>query len=136
MPTPTTTETAAPADEVMRRSPLIASNAVVSGEEDDAVSSAAPAVTVPRPPAGPIAIFGSVSTIDILGRIAEILAANDDAGRAPAALAQDAVTIRGLEAGEDRIKRIGVFEVEIVAGKGLEPILRRVDVVPEALPEI
>ncbi|KXJ91840.1 hypothetical protein Micbo1qcDRAFT_161867 [Microdochium bolleyi] len=135
VPTPTATETAAPADEVMRRSPLIASNAVVSGEEGDEVSSATPTVTVPKPPSGPIAIFGSVSTVDILGRIAEILAA-DTANGGRAALDQGAVTIVGLEEGEDRIKRIGVFEVEIVAGKGLEPIIRRVEVVPEALPEI
>ena len=42
----------------------------------------------------------------------------------------DAVAVR-LEAGEDRIKRLGVYEVEIVTGKGLEPVRRTVEVVPE-----
>jgi len=131
-----------------RRSPLIASNAVLSEEEERAAANA----TAPQPPPGPVAIFGSVSTNDVLARVAEILAANaagpggaveGEAGADAGAVGRAAalgdvyhVGIRGLEEGEDRIKRLGVFEVEIVVAKGLEPIVREVDVVQEPLPEL
>ncbi|KAH7026666.1 uncharacterized protein B0I36DRAFT_366200 [Microdochium trichocladiopsis] len=142
VPTPTSPAAAAEQAASLRRSPLIASNAVLSEEDEKAAAQA----TAPTPPPGPIAIFGSVSTQDILARAAEILAAaaaatatDGDLGggsRVAAATLGDVhgVAIRGLEEGEDRIKRIGVFEVEIVVAKGLEPIVREVDVVPEPLP--
>lgn len=138
-----------------RRSPLIASNAVLSEEEERAAASA----TAPQPPPGPVAIFGSVSTNDVLARVAEILAANaagpgsdgavvEEGGEAAGTTNAGAmvraaalgnihhVGIRGLEEGEDRIKRLGVFEVEIIVAKGMEPIVREVDVVQEPLPEL
>lgn len=48
------------------------------------------------------------------------------------ALEADGVAILGLEdEGEDRIKRLGTFEVLITAGRDLEPVRRTVEVVAE-----
>lgn len=47
------------------------------------------------------------------------------------ALEEESIKILGLEAGEDRIKRLGTFKVEISAGKDLEPVIRTVEVVSD-----
>lgn len=47
------------------------------------------------------------------------------------ALEEESIEILGLEAGEDRIKRLGTFKVEISAGKDLEPVIRTVEVVSD-----
>ncbi|RYP68201.1 hypothetical protein DL771_006801 [Monosporascus sp. 5C6A] len=75
------------------------------------------------------AIFGSVSTNDILHVVKEALAVDSQGSRV--ALEAESVVILGLEAGEDRIKRLGTFEVEISPGKDLEPVRRTVEVIPE-----
>ncbi|KAK8068853.1 hypothetical protein PG994_005469 [Apiospora phragmitis] len=114
-----TPEPAAPA---IPRSPALAADAVTSLEPDPA-TTAAPAVP---------AIFGSVTAHDIL----EIAMAGAQSVRPGAVLsgalqARD-IVILGLEDGEDRIKHIGRFEVEIRAGGDRLPPLRRVvEVVPE-----
>ena len=73
-------------------------------------------------------IFGSVSTIDILAAIKESLLNDPEGSRAH--LEAEGISILGLE-GEDRIKHLGRFEVEIVAGKESEPIKRVVEVIAE-----
>lgn len=116
---------AAPEPAVVR-SPSLAANAQVSTEAAPAPSAAAEPTT---PPQDAKAIFGSVSSLDILTRIREALLADRNGSRV--ALEADGIVIRGLEAGEDRIKRLGLYEVEIVTGKGIEPVTRTLEVVPE-----
>lgn len=105
------------------RSPALAANAQVSTR----------ATTAPSEPETPQqdtkAIFGSVAAGDVVALIREALLVDSNGSRV--ALEADAISILGLEAGEDRIKRLGVYEVEIVTGKGLEPVRRTVEVVPE-----
>ncbi|KAK8131679.1 hypothetical protein PG984_008117 [Apiospora sp. TS-2023a] len=110
----TTPESAEP---VVPRSPALAANAVTSTNTEE--------------PAAP-AIFGSVTANDIL----EIAIAGAQAVRPGTVLsgalqARD-IVILGLEEGEDRIKHIGRFEIEVRAGGDEVPPLRRiVEVVPE-----
>ncbi|RYP05745.1 hypothetical protein DL764_003603 [Monosporascus ibericus] len=80
-------------------------------------------------PAAATAIFGSVSTNDILHVVKEALAVDSQGSRV--ALEAESVLILGLEAGEDRIKKLGTFEVEISPGKDLDPVRRTVEVIPE-----
>lgn len=109
-----------------RMSPALAANAQVSTQPKDAPTApAAPAV----PEQDLTAIFGSVAVTDVVARIREALLADSNGSRV--AIEADAVSILGLEAGEDRIKRLGVYEVEIVTGKGSEPLRKKVEVVPE-----
>lgn len=109
-----------------RMSPALAANAQVSTQPKDAPTAPAPAAV---PEQDLTAIFGSVATTDVVARIREALLADSNGSRV--AIEADAVSILGLEAGEDRIKRLGVYEVEIVTGKGSEPIRKKVEVVPE-----
>jgi phage gp45-like len=75
-----------------------------------------------------------VSSGDVLTRVREALL-QGSGGTATTgvavALENDSVRIVGLELGEDRIKRLGRWEVEIVPGKGVDPVRRVVEVVPE-----
>lgn len=121
---PIAAPTPEPAPEpVVPRSPALAANAQVSTR----------ATTAPSEPETPQqdtkAIFGSVAAGDVVALIREALLVDSNGSRV--ALEADAISILGLEAGEDRIKRLGVYEVEIVTGKGLEPVRRTVEVVPE-----
>ncbi|KAK6204083.1 oligomeric, coiled-coil, peripheral membrane protein [Pestalotiopsis sp. IQ-011] len=123
---PIAASTPEPAPEpVVFRSPALAANAQVSTQ---ATSAAAPSEPE-TPQQDTKAIFGSVAAGDVVARIREALLIDSNGSRV--ALETDAVSILGLEAGEDRIKRLGVYEVEIVTGKGLEPVRRTVEVVPE-----
>ncbi|KAH6646691.1 hypothetical protein BKA67DRAFT_580255 [Truncatella angustata] len=107
------------------RSPSLAANAQTSMQQQQQSSS--PGM---EPAVDTTTIFGSVSSLDIQQRIREALLADRNGSRV--ALEVDGISIKGLEAGEDRIKRLGVYEVEIVTGKGLEPVRRTVEVVSEA----
>ncbi|KAI0852838.1 hypothetical protein F5Y00DRAFT_226202 [Daldinia vernicosa] len=107
------------------RSPSLAANAAAS--IDFAAEDSTPPSTEE---AAPTAIFGSVSVNDILALIRERLLEDDPAQGGRVALEADNVQIQGLE-GEDRIKRLGTFDVLITAGKDLEPLVRKVEVVPE-----
>lgn len=116
------------------RSPALAPDAATSPSADEAleetqVAAAAAAAAAPEEP-GPVAIFGSVSTTDILHLVKEILAVDSEGARV--ALEAENITILGLDEGEDRIKRIGTFAVEILAGKDLPPVRRIVAVVPDS----
>ncbi|KAI1770828.1 hypothetical protein F4818DRAFT_445761 [Hypoxylon cercidicola] len=86
--------------------------------------------TEPFEPA-PVAIFGSVSAADVLAAVKERLLAADPSQGGRVALEADGVVILGLDAGEDRVKRLGTFEVLISAGRDLEPVRRLLAVVAE-----
>ncbi|KAK6066475.1 hypothetical protein SCUP515_10661 [Seiridium cupressi] len=128
---PTTAASAAEAvsepEPAIPRSPSLAANAQVSTQAA-VPSSAANGENAPAQQ-DTTAIFGSVSTLDVIVRIREALLADQNGSRV--ALEAEAVSIIGLEAGEDRIKRLGVYEVEFITGKGLEPVRRSIEVVPE-----
>ncbi|KAI0172240.1 hypothetical protein GGR52DRAFT_460313 [Hypoxylon sp. FL1284] len=110
------------------RSPALAANAATSIPESD--PEPAPAPAAPSKPAH-VAIFGSVSVGDVLAAIRErLLEANPSQG-GRVALEADGVAIRGLDPGEDRVKRLGTFEVLISAGRDLEPVRRELVVVAD-----
>lgn len=111
----------------MPRSPSLAANASIS--RADASETPAPDPPEPAAAPGPVAIFGSVSTGDLLHAIKEAMLVDSKGGRV--ALEEESIKILGLEAGEDRIKRLGTFKVEISAGKDLEPVIRTVEVVSD-----
>ncbi|KAI5925329.1 hypothetical protein F4810DRAFT_708714 [Camillea tinctor] len=114
----------APAEPVpppMPRSPSLAAHAVTSLGE-------------PAPPAGPPAeqpIFGSVSVNDILAHVRETLLAGDAQRGSRVHLEPTSLEIVGLADGEDRIKRLGTFEVLISPGKGYKAVKRSVSVVAD-----
>ncbi|KAI1073908.1 hypothetical protein F5B20DRAFT_586803 [Whalleya microplaca] len=113
----------APAAPAVPRSPSLAANAATSTPSPD-----------PEPAGGkpePIAIFGSVSTGDILAAIKEQLQA-DNAQGDRIGLEAEGIEIVGLEEGEDRIKHLGSFEIRISTSKELETVRRTVEVVAEA----
>lgn len=73
---------------------------------------------VPKPvakPVGPQAIYGSVSTHDVLMAVRAAMKENDEAGRV--VLGEEDVKFVGLAAdegsGEDRVKHAGEYEVEV-----------------------
>lgn len=82
-------------------------------------------------------IFGSVSRTDILAVIKEKLLADAEGSRV--ALEPESLQLLGLDAahdGENRIKRLGTFEILIspgigTNGKEIEPVRRIVQVVAE-----
>lgn len=121
---PVSAEPIAEPEPAVVRSPSLAANAQVSTQAASATAAAEPAA-----PQDSTAIFGSVAALDVLTRIREALLADRNGSRV--ALEVEGVSIKGLEAGEDRIKRLGLYELEIVTGKGLEPIKRTIEVVPE-----
>lgn len=81
------------------------------------------------PPTDMASIFGSVSSTDILALVREALLADRNGSRV--ALGTDGITFVGLEEGEDRIKRLGKWQVDIVAGKDVKPVRRHVEVIAE-----
>lgn len=93
-----------------------------AGAELLAARASAPEVK-PAKAAGPQAIYGSVSTGDVLNAVKAVMAENDEAAR---------VVVQGEEvrfldlAGEDadRVKTVGEFAVEIMP-KGAEKSVRR-----------
>ncbi|KAI0388138.1 hypothetical protein F5Y04DRAFT_241731 [Hypomontagnella monticulosa] len=107
------------------RSPSLAARAATS--TDFPPGTLAP---TPEQPAA-VAIFGSVSTTDILSLIRERLLEADPSQGGRVALEAESVEILGLDEGEDRIKHLGTFEVLITAGKDLKPVTRTVEVVAE-----
>ncbi|KAI2620685.1 hypothetical protein GGS26DRAFT_594785 [Hypomontagnella submonticulosa] len=118
---------AAPPTPSTPRSPSLAPHAALSTDSH----RDAPEPAAPEQPAA-VAIFGSVSTTDILALIRERLLEADPSRGGRVALEADGVAILGLEdEGEDRIKRLGTFEVLITAGRDLEPVRRTVEVVAE-----
>ncbi|ORY66115.1 uncharacterized protein BCR38DRAFT_338931 [Pseudomassariella vexata] len=122
--------TPAPEPEI-RRSPSLAANAAVSHQQQ-AQKAAQPSVEHPAvsdlaAPPSVMAIFGSVSVVDILAAIKDALQADQNGNRV--ALEAHGIRILGLEDGEDRIKRLGRFDVEIETGKGM--VRRSVEVVAE-----
>ncbi|KAJ8108100.1 hypothetical protein ONZ43_g6528 [Nemania bipapillata] len=82
-------------------------------------------------------IFGSVSRSDILALIKETLLKDPQGSRV--VLEAESLELVGLDPehdGENRIKRLGTFEVRITPGAGtdgknLEPVIRILQVVPE-----
>ncbi|XXG98969.1 hypothetical protein Hte_005302 [Hypoxylon texense] len=79
----------------------------------------------------PVPIFGSVSAGDVLAAVRERLLAADPSQGGRVALEADGVAILGLDLEEDRIKRLGTFEVLIYAAKNLQPVRRELKVVAE-----
>ncbi|KAI0205032.1 hypothetical protein F4808DRAFT_320313 [Astrocystis sublimbata] len=110
------------------RSPSLAANAASSSIEPASPASAAATVTP---------IFGSVSRTDIIALIKERLLENSQGSRV--ALEPESLELLGLDPehdGENRIKRLGTFELLIspgvnVQGTPLDPVRRLVQVVAE-----
>jgi hypothetical protein len=115
---------AADPEPVVHRSPSLAANAATSPQATSGTSAEPAASAVDT-----TSIFGSVSATDILTRIREALLADRNGSRV--ALEAEGITIVGLEEGEDRIKHLGRWEVDVVTGKGIEPVRRIVEVVAE-----
>ncbi|KAK8013923.1 hypothetical protein PG990_007219 [Apiospora arundinis] len=124
---PITTPEPAPAEPVIPRSPALAAHAVTSTHS----GQPQPPATATGTTATATAIFGSVTAHDIL----EIVVASAQAthpGAFSGVLQARDVVLLGLEDGEDRIKRLGRFEVEVhTGGDGVPPLRRIVEVVPE-----
>ncbi|KAK1781373.1 hypothetical protein QBC45DRAFT_406006 [Copromyces sp. CBS 386.78] len=79
------------------------------------------------------AIFGSVSSTDILNQIKALISGHEDASRI--VLGPSSVKIVGLADGNDRIRHLGRWEIEIAvarAGSGLEPVRKLVEILPSA----
>lgn len=122
---PVSTTPPPPPEPVAPRSPSLAANAATS------ISPPAPAAPAVTP------IFGSVSRSDILAMIKEKLLADPQGARVT--LEAESLQLVGLDPehdGENRIKRLGTFQVLItpgvgVGGKALEPVTRVVQVVLE-----
>ncbi|KAI1128259.1 hypothetical protein F5Y10DRAFT_240920 [Nemania abortiva] len=119
---------APPPEPVVPRSPSLAANAATSTL---AAAPQTPEVATVTP------IFGSVSRSDILALIREKLLADPQGSRV--ALEAESLEILGLDPehdGENRIKRLGTFEVLITPGVGadgkeVEPVSRVVEIVAE-----
>ncbi|KAI0967682.1 hypothetical protein F4678DRAFT_445195 [Xylaria arbuscula] len=119
---PVSTTPAPPPEPSVPRSPSLAYNAATSSGTPQAPAPAAPVVTP---------IFGSVSRNDILALIKETLLLDSQGSRV--ALEAESLELVGLDPehdGDNRIKRLGTFEVRISSGFG-EPVTRVVQVVPE-----
>ncbi|KAI0015883.1 hypothetical protein F4780DRAFT_783730 [Xylariomycetidae sp. FL0641] len=107
------------------RSPALAANAATSMPDPEP----APAPAAPATPAHERGIFGSVSAHDVLAQIKDLLSVDQHGARV--ALEVDAIVIGGLAPDEDRIKRLGTFEVAILPGRDLPPVRRVVRVEPD-----
>ncbi|KAI3332641.1 hypothetical protein F4824DRAFT_474560 [Ustulina deusta] len=122
---PVSTTPAPPPEPAIPRSPSLAANAATS-THGPAVPAAAATVTP---------IFGSVSRTDILAVIKASLLADPQGSRV--ALEPESLELVGLDPehdGENRIKRLGTFELLIALGvgadgKAIEPVSRVVQVV-------
>lgn len=64
---------------------------------------------------------------DVLAAVRDALLADQHGNRV--ALEAEGITLRGLAPGEDRIKHLGRYEVDIVTGKDIDPVRRFIDVV-------
>ncbi|KAI0187339.1 hypothetical protein EV127DRAFT_436802 [Xylaria flabelliformis] len=123
---PVSTTPAPPPEPSAPRSPSLAANAATSTPAPEAAKS----VTVTP-------IFGSVSRNDIVALIKERLLESPEGSRVT--LEVESVELMGLDPehdGENRIKRLGTFEVLIALGvdshgKEIEPVRRIVQVVAE-----
>ncbi|KAI0595029.1 hypothetical protein F4775DRAFT_605472 [Biscogniauxia sp. FL1348] len=121
------------------RSPSLATRAATSVGGPPPAPSSPAAPPTPAEPPQERAIFGSVSVNDILAHVKELLLVGDARRGSRVALDAAGVEITGLGAGpegaahhhEDRIKRLGTFEVLISPGKGFRPVKRVVSVVPD-----
>ncbi|KXX81681.1 hypothetical protein MMYC01_201041 [Madurella mycetomatis] len=106
--------TAPPATEPRHVSPLVAAH------------------TAPAEPAhnlsSPLAIFGSVSTTDIVSHIKGLLVTDAQASRM--ALEPGQIRLLDVEEDTDRIKALGRWEIEIALGNMLEPVRKVVEVLP------
>ncbi|KAI1342526.1 hypothetical protein F5Y15DRAFT_413033 [Xylariaceae sp. FL0016] len=132
-PTPSQPTPPPPPQPTTPRSPSLAANAATSTSASASAAQETPATTAPEPETNQhVPIFGSVSTTDVLAAVKEhLLAASPEQG-SRIALEADGIAIRGLDAGEDRIKRLGTFEVAIGVGRSeLKPVVRTIEVVAE-----
>jgi hypothetical protein len=79
-----------------------------------------------KPKAHPDAIYGSVSTADVVQTIRGALAHNDEAARVILNEA-DVAFVSGHEEGDaSRVKRLGVFKIEIRLPGAEEPLMRNI----------
>ncbi|KAI1752513.1 hypothetical protein F4782DRAFT_530380 [Xylaria castorea] len=123
---PVSTTPVPPPEPAAPRSPSLAANAATSTSAPQVAESAA--VTP---------IFGSVSRNDIAALIKERLLESPQGSRVT--LEAESIELMGLDPehdGENRIKRLGTFEVLIAPGvdsngKEIEPVRRVVQVVPD-----
>ncbi|KAJ9157360.1 hypothetical protein NKR23_g736 [Pleurostoma richardsiae] len=120
------------------RSPLLAAQATVSDAAQSSPSSPAEEAAAATPaaldPAASLAIYGSVSANDVAALIRDRLLRSGDAEAARITLDGAHVRFVGLEdAGADRVKALGRWEVEILAGGvgSMEPVRKVVEVVAE-----
>lgn len=109
------------------RSPSLAAHAQISTQalpQDQAAAAE-------DPEAG--AIFGTVSPADMLIRVRDALLRGTAANAASVAvtLETDNIRVLGLEVGEDRIKRLGRWDVQILPGKDVAPVKRVIEVVAD-----
>lgn len=75
------------------------------------------------------AIFGSVSSTDILNQIKALISGHEDASRI--VLRPSSVKIVGLADGNDRITHLGRWDIEIAVATGLT-VRKSVQIVPSA----
>lgn len=102
-------------------SPLIASQAPTPTSQADSSNQAERA------------IFGSVSSTDILNQIQALISSHEEASRI--VLKPSSIKIVGLADGNDRIRHLGQWDIEIAvarAGSGLEPVRKKVEIVASA----
>lgn len=76
----------------------------------------------------PLAIFGSVSIMDVINHIKGLLALDQEGSRV--ALEPANIQIRGLEQDSDRIKTLGRYEVYISVDSSKEPVVKVIEVLP------
>lgn len=78
------------------------------------------------------AIFGSVSSSDILNQIKALVSGHEDASRI--VLGPSSVKIVGLAEDNDRIRHLGRWEIEIAVARagGLDPVRKSVEILPSA----
>ncbi|KAK4459344.1 alcohol acetyltransferase-domain-containing protein [Cladorrhinum samala] len=74
----------------------------------------------------PLAIFGSVSIVDVINHIKGLLALDQEGSRV--ALEPANIQIRGLEQDSDRIKTLGRYEVYISVDSTKEPVVKVIEV--------
>ncbi|EGO52860.1 hypothetical protein NEUTE1DRAFT_91606 [Neurospora tetrasperma FGSC 2508] len=93
-----------------------------------------PASTPETPSTGEArrAIFGSVSSSDILNQIKALVSGHEEASRI--ILEPSSVKIGGLAEDNDRIRHLGRWEIEIAVARagGLDPVRKSVEILPSA----
>jgi hypothetical protein len=81
-----------------------------------------------KPKASPDAIYGSVSTADIVATIRAALAHNDEAARVILSESDVRFVTKNEEDDTSRVKQLGTFKVEILVPGAEDPLVRSIRV--------